>query len=724
MNDQPLHEKAPAALASGDFSGAATSCEALLKDSPLDAGLWFLLGAARHRQGQAAAARQAFSEALRIDRVHLQAHMALAAVALETGDAAAAVAACSAAVEIAPGDPAAWYALGIAQTAAGEKRAALQSYERTLALDPGHVDARNNRGTVLVALGRIGEAIDNNQLLIRQQPFSAQAQFNLGESLIAAGDYPAAVAAYRRALRLSPDNATICLHAGFALSQCERFAEAQQLLDHAAKLDPGQVGSYRRQIFRESGSECRLDARTLFLLRHYDAIERCDWRERDHFLLRFSQLIHEERPRPIDDKALGFRALAMGLPPADQLHLAQNIARRIQKTLAGPVTGRGAPSDARGTPERRIRIGYLSPDFRLHPSGLLAADLFAGHDRRRFQVFGYALSADDGSDVARGIRSGCDVFRELAAASDVTIAAAIENDGIDILIDLCGYSDASRPGVLAMRPARLQLSWLAYMATMGAPWIDYLVGDATVLPRGCESSFSEALIRLPGGLFLCSYAQQQLPAPPGRASLNLPEAGIVLGAMHNAYKIDPEVFCLWMRLLVKFDRTVLWLLDPGAAATDNLRHAAAAAGVSPERLIFAPKVPHDEHLRRLQQVDLMLDTPQCNGGTTTADALVAGVPTLSCRGTAFAQRMAASLLLAAGQARLVVDDLSAYEAMAERMLADAGALQEARKAIAAARADALFFHPRTWIAHFETGLAIAWQRHADGSPPASFEVPA
>jgi len=724
VTDAGFLERGRSALLAGDFAAACLCLERSVKQLPQDPESWFLLGAARHRLGQPGLAKAAFLRASELDAQHLQARLALASVCLELGERTAALIACQGAIRLAPADPQAWFSAAVAQEASGLPDAALASYERALVLAPGLMDAVKNRGALLLALGRKAEAIASNRAFVAKFPYSFEAQFNLGDACLASARYEEAAKALNRAVSLAPANVRGLLHAGFALAQCERFAAAQPLLDRAAELDQAQVRAYRRSIFGEvrDESSARLDARTLFLLRHYDAVERADWRDRSHFLARFSSLI-AEGVSPLTERALGFRAMAMGLDPALQRKLAEQIANGVSGSLQTPALS-ALPSRGDGVApsRRRIKVAYLSPDFGNHPVGLLASRLFAWHDRSRFEVIAYALGGDEHGDVRREILAGCDRFVDLDGFDDEHAAQMIAADSVDILIDLAGYTDRARPGILARRPAPLQVSWLGYMATMGASWIDYLVADAVSLPPENSQGHSEAIIRLPAGVYLCCYAGDPLPLAPSRQAAGLPVSGLVLGAIHNTYKIDPDTFALWMRLLLGCEGSVLWLLASPAEVRDNLRAAASAYGVAPERLLFAPRLAHDAHLGRLQLADLMLDTPCYNGGATSADALAAGVPVITCAGISLAQRMAASLLHAAGQDDLITFDLVQYEAKAMALLGEPDRLRTARERLEAARAVAPFYAPRLWLRQFEAGLQSAWQRACDGLPPADIDV--
>ena len=692
--------------------------------NPDDSAAWFFLGAAHHRKRTLIAAKEALTRAIRLEPRHLQAHFALAVVCQEVGDAHAALVASERAVAIAPDDPQAWFNLAVAQEAAGFSENALASYDRAIVLSPFYQDAFKNRVALLQRVGKKDAAVASAQSFAKLLPFSPDAQFILGGALLSEHRHIEAASAFARAATLQPENARALLHAGFALAQCERFDEAQRALDRASALDSSVLYAYRKSIFGNDGSASarRLDARVLFLLRHYDAIERCEWAERDYFLRRFSELIEQSGSSPLTERALGFRAMTMGLSMPLQLSLARQLAAGIDKSSSLPGASKSLHPSRPCSPW--IRIGYVSPDFRDHPTGRMVADLFAWHDRDRFQIYGYLLGQGDESEVRSKVESACKKFVDLNGLDDAQAAQMIRDDKIDILVDLAGYTDMSRPGIFSHRPAPLQISWLGYVTTVGAPWIDYLVADPIALPPEHEQFYTEAPIRMPAGQYLCSYAHAKLRVPPARRSAGLPETGRVLGAMHNAYKIDPEIFALWMRLLSSCGDAVLWLLDCGVEANANLRANARAQGIDESRLIFAPKISHAEHLARLQLVDLVLDTPQCNGSSTIADALVVGVPTIACLGETFAQRMAASLLSAAAQDHMVVKDLQRYESLANELIDDPQRLIHEKARIKAAREHALFYRPRDWVKYLESGFLRAWINYRNGEAPRAIEVAA
>ena len=713
-------------LIAGELSAASASLQAAVEKELHNSECWFLLGATRHRQDDLSAARSAFQRACEIDAQHLQARLALAAVCVALGDAAAATAVCREVVKLAPDNPESWFALGVAQEAGFAPEAALDAYDHALRLAPEHAGALKNRRAVWMLLWRFDEAIAQCRSAVARRPFSTEAQFALGETLIVAHRFAEAVQVLGRAASLSPGNARVALHYGFALAQIERFPQAQMQLDVAARIDPALVRAYRQSIFGiDNGDETtmplRLGAHVLFLLRNFEQISRCDWSERDGYIDRFAQMLEESPNVPLGQRTLGFHAMVIALRPKLQLELARQIAAGIQAALpnAGPIA-RFSAQDKRSS--ARIRIGYLSADFRTHPVALLLGKALSWHDRSRFEVVAYSIGENDLSASRQEIVDSCDEFVDLTQMDDEAAACKIAADAIDVLIDLMGYTNGSRPGILARRPAPLQLAWLGYFATTGAPWIDYVLADDISLPAKLASSFSEAVIRLSHGVMPCSYAGLQLSERPSRASQGLPDDGMVLGALHSNHKIDPETFAVWMRLLAANPLAVLWLLDSGERAKSALCAAASRHGIAAERLIFAARVDHRHHLERLQLIDLVLDCPQYNGGATTADALVAGVPLLTCAGSTMMQRVAASLLHAAGQNDLVTADLEQYEQRAHELLSIPGRLAMTRKRLVEARTTAPFFRSEEWWRHLETGIQRAWDRKCAGLPAADIEV--
>ena len=397
--------------------------------------------------------------------------------------------------------------------------------------------------------------------------------------------------------------------------------------------------------------------------------------------------------------------------------LASTQARADVALAFAALDATAAPREAR----RPIRLGYLSGDFHMHATALLLAETLEAHDSERFELHAYSHGADDGSAMRRRLQATFAGFHDISGCDDAQAARAIHADGIDILIDLKGYTVGTRSMVLAYRPAPVQVSYLGYPGTLGAGLCDYLVSDRFVTPASERNDYSEALACLPHSYQPHGHAAA-LPPAPSRAEAGLPEAGLVLCSFNQAYKFTPEVFGVWCDVLAQVPGSVLWLLKD-ERAEGNLRLEAMARGIAPHRLVFAPDLPQAEHLARLQCADLVLDTAPYNAHTTASDALWVGVPLVTCAGSTFASRVAGSLLHAVGLPELVTHSLENYAALALALASDAPRLASLRAKLAGLRAGAALFNVAGYTRDLEALYDAMWQRHAAGLAPQGLDLP-
>ena len=371
---------------------------------------------------------------------------------------------------------------------------------------------------------------------------------------------------------------------------------------------------------------------------------------------------------------------------------------------------------------RRIRVGYLSAQFMAHAGASLIAELLERHDRSRFETIGLALCPDDASELRRRLHASFDVFRDLDAISDREAADQIRELEIDILVDLTGHSRGARLEILARRPAPIQVSWLGHAGTMGADFIDYVIGDPIVAPFTSQPHFVENIVQLPD-CYLVTDTTRPLTAPgTTRSACGLPDTGFVFCCFNNNYKVTAPVFERWMRILRAVDGSVLWLLRDNPAVERNLCREAQVRGVDPARLIFAPRVSASDHLARHGHTDLFLDTLPFNAHVTASDALWAGLPIVTCLGSAFAGRVAASLLHATGLPELITTDLDEYAQLALRLAREPDLLAELRSKLNANRSRCALFDTGRFARHLEAAYQAMWQRAQDGEPPCSFAV--
>ncbi|MGE3932896.1 MAG: tetratricopeptide repeat protein [Rhodospirillaceae bacterium] len=684
-------------LAAGRRVEAAESFRRAIAARPGYADAHNNLGDILRVDGDAAAAVAACERALAADPRHFGAANNLGIALLALDRMAESESAFRRAIDIRPASAVAWNGLGTMLDHANRAEEAIEAYRRAIDLDPGYATAIGNLGLAYGGLGRLDEAAECHRRAMAIEPHNVQFRLHLGSLATVRTDWRAAIAIYEEALAIEPD------HEGALSRLTECFAQARRW-DEA-------IATARRLHAVHPGSEYGLGALANSLQ------EVCDWTE---------PAISTELRRRID------AALAAGQPaPASAYHLVRTypepalalangaaVARNIIKLLPpNPIIARSAPR-APG----RLRLGYVSADVRNHAVAHQACGLFALHDRSGFEVFVYATIPPDDSVYRRRMEAGADSFADLSWLDDAKIAEQIHADGIDIAIDMTGYMFGSRPNAMAFRPAPVQVQFQGYPATLGAPWIDYAIVDRVIVPPDEERHWSEAPLCLPHSYFPTDHLQPIAAGPVDRAGAGLPADGFVFASFNGYYKIDPPVFDIWMRLLDAIPGSVLWLASQAGQGIHNLRREAAARGIDPDRLFFAPRTAEKaDHLARLRLADLALDTLRFNGFGTTSDALWAGVPVITVHGTSMATRATASMLAAVGLQELVTPSAAAYEGLALALARDPVRLAALRARLADRAASPLFDSPR-WVRNLERGYRVIWERHCAGLPPAATEV--
>lgn len=581
------------------------------------------------------------------------------------------------------------YFLGFVHMQRGELGEAERFMGEALRINPRSPDAHYNRGCVLQRMQRHAEAIGAFDAALAIKPGFAEAAINRGTALLAEGRYDAALASFDMGLAHSPRDAEGLAGRGTALFELKRYPEAAANYERLLAIDPD--FSYAR------GS--------LALAKMYA----CEWRSRKDDLARLHAGIRAGKP------VLAPHVAALLLDdPEDQLLSARKWAME-----------QGAPSPIyRGERYRheKIRIAYVSGDFHNHATAFLAAGLFEHHDRSRFETVAISLGPDDGSPMRARLMKAFGKFIDVRGMSDIAAGEIMRAHEIDIAVDLKGYTQGARPGIFAARAAPVQVNYLGHPGTMGAPFIDYILADSTVIPEAHQSYYSERIVSLPGS-YQCNDNTRPVSQAAGtRAEAGLPETGTVFVSFNNLYKIAPDVFAIWMRILRSSPGSALWLLDDNAAAKANLRREAAAHGVDAARLVFAPRKTPAHHLARHALGDLFLDTLPCNAHTTASDALWTGLPVLTCLGTTFAGRVAASLNHAAGMSELVADSLEEYEAIALRLAQNGRELSALKEKLVRNRDSCALFDTAQFARHIEAAYTMMHDRSARGLAPAGFSV--
>ncbi len=644
------------------------------------------------RAGRPAEAQPLLEAFLDRESRHPDALHLLGIVHLQAGRHERALASVSEALAAADRHPLYWNTQGSIQRALGRLGDAAESFRRAAALAPGFAPAQTNLGMALQALGRAAESEPACRRAVELVPNDGGAHAQLGTALLDLGRHGEAAAAFSRALALGPATSALRILLARALMRAGRHAEAAETLGKALDVNPGDAAA------EELLHECRAVL--------------CDWSAFDAAAAFYRKRIADGRLDLAGENVLP--AAMRGLTRAEHLAFARAAAARVTARAKTPLR------DFARVAKRRLRIGYLSGDFREHPTARLAAGLIERHDRAAFEIFGYGIGPDDGSALRARLLAAFDRFTDLRSESIAAAAARIAADGIDVLIALDGYAAGAAPHLLALRPAPVQASFLGYPGTMGGSFVDYILADPFVLPPGHAAEYAEAPAWLPDCVLPHDGARDAGPAP-SRAECGLPEAAFVFACFGARAKITPTVFGAWMSLLAAMPGSVLWLRDGNAGAMRNLRAAAARRGLA-ERLVFAPEVGHARHLARLQRADLCLDTFPHNAKAGAVEALAAGVPIVTCVGDTFAARLCGSALSAAGLPELITGSLEEYRELAQRLAGDPGVLRELRARLAAARSSAPLFDAPRYVRHLEALFRRMWERYAAGEAPAVIET--
>ncbi len=653
-----------------------------------------LLAVIHAAQGRSEAALAGYERSLALSPDHAQALSNRSVVLHRLGRYDEALASCDRALQSQPDYRDALNNRGAALEALRRPIEALQSYDRALALHPDHADAQNNRGNVLQTLRRYGEAVQCYDRALAVRGNFPQALCSRGDALRALNRFDEALDSYARAIALQPDHADSHYNRALTLQSLKRFDEALQDFDAAlsARLD--------HPYALNGVAEC--------------VMRLCDWGRRDETAACLAEDVEHAA------------SVVFPFPLANYSSDPVLLRRAAEHFVADgtPLVPPATTHDPARRTDRRLRIAYVSGDFRNHPMSHLIAELFELHDRKRVEVLVVSFGPDDKSPARARIAAAADAFHDVQDRSAEEIAALLTDLQVDVAVDLMGYTQDARPAIFCTRPAPVQISYLGFATTTGAPWMDYVIADPVVLPFEDQAFFTEQIVHLPDTYWVNDRRLRIAERAPGRTDAGLPPNGFVFCCFNNAAKITPAVFDIWMRLLAQVPGSVLWLFSESQTAEANLRKEAQTRGIDPGRLVFAAPAARDEHLARHRLADLFLDTlPYC-AHTTASDALWAGLPLLTCKGTTFAGRVAASLLSAAGLPELITTNPADYEATALRLARDPAALAELRRRLEDGRDSCALFDTPRFARHMESAYETRSARWRSGQAPQAFAVEA
>ena len=754
------YRRAAALCREGKLAEAEARCDDILESIPEHFEALHLLGIIRARQGLYAAAELRLAAAVESNPQSAEAHANRAGVLKVLRRYDDALASCDRALALNPELVGVLNIRGVALAELKRHEEALASLDRALALKPSFVEALNNRSAVLTELKRYGEALANLDQAVALKPEFLEALNNRAGVLKELERYDEALASLDRALALQPDFADGLSNRGAILNCLKRFEEALVSLDRALALKPNLVGALNNRgialrHLKRNGEALSSFDRALALQPDFVEV----LRNRGSTLSDMGR--HEEAIRALE------RALALG-PDLPSLkgglllskmtccdwrsyeELSDSVIAdvRLEKSGVNPFTFLGISKSSQDQLQcarrwvrdecppspsavwtgeryqhRRIRIAYLSADFRHHATSRLIVGLFEHHDRDLFETTAIAFGPDTRDTMRARVQAAFEHFIDVREKTDREVASLMREREIDIAVDLGGFTTHSRTKIVALRPAPIQVSYLGFPATIGAEYIDYLVADTVVIPPSDQPWFSEKIVYLPDS-YQVNDSRRWIPEwTRSRAQAGLPETGFVFCSFNNNFKINPAMFDVWMRLLREIGGSVLWLLEGNAAVPANLRREATTRGVAPERLVFAPKIAYTEHLARQRLADLFLDSLPCNAHTTASDALWVGLPVLTCSGTTFAGRVAASVLRAAGLPELITFSLEDYETLALRLARDREMLAGVRGRLAQHRHTCPLFDTDRFRRHLEAAYTAMWERWQRGDAPAAFAVP-
>lgn len=617
---------------------------------------------------------------------------------------------------------------GVVGYAAGRLEEATASLRKAILLKPDGVDAYTNLGVVRQQAGFSGESVRLQTRALRLRPDQAEAWLNRGTAQTNQGDRDAAYADFRCASLLRPQDPGPINSMGMIMRERGRVGLAVALHERAIRLSPGFADAHRdlAHALREAGrlgasavayaNAYRLDPKKTEALSYHLFAKQavCDWSNYDALCAETYRIIDEDR-----GIVLPLAALAIETTAQQQLRSARRFAAGVL-----PAAAAGQPPVPARRDDGRLTVAYFSADFHEHATAYLAAEMFELHDRGRFRILAYSFGHDDGSPMRRRLVGAFDEFRDIRSVGLGEVARMVAADGVDILVDLKGYTKQSRLDLLSRRLAPVQATYLGYPGTTACAVLDYAIGDRFVTPLENQTDFTERLVVLPDSYQVNDRHRPLDGRTPTRAECGLPDHGFLFCAFNTTYKITPRMFGAWMRLLHAVPGSVLWLFEANPEANDNLRREAAARGIDPARLVFAPKRPLADHLARYRIADLGLDSFPYTGHTTTSDALWMGMPVVTLMGGTFASRVAAGLLNAAGLPETVTGSLAEYEALALSLAGDPDRLAGYRRRLEENRMSVPLFDSRRFTRHIERAYEEMWRIHSAGEPPRGFAVPA
>ncbi len=677
-------------LGNGRAADAEMAAAALLRDTPTNVEALRLHAIAVLQLGRREEARSSLQTALNLAPRSIELLCNLGSVELANGDTSAALAALEKAYALAPTHPAVLVGLGNARRANGDLSGAQDAYQAATRAEPRHVGARLNLGAAQLALGNHAEAERNVRTALNLAPAFPEAQLLLGHVLAAQHRFADAESAYEAGARAAPGDARFPYHGGLVAEEQKHLAAAAVLHTRALALDPSLHAALGQLVFLKR--------------------QLCDWRDLDALSMQLRARVAEGA-----SGIAPFAFLSESAGADEQLRCARTFAAGVDPGATSSYRRVEFPNASTANADRS-RVGFVSNGFGNHPTGLLIVALIEALRNERIETVLFSTAREDGSSIRRRLADAAAEWHDVAALPPARLAARMREQHLDVLIDLRGYGDGGVAHALALRPAPVQVNWLAYPGTSGAPWIDYVIADRIVLPPALRAHFSERVAYLPR-CFQPSDPTRAVAEPPSRSACGLPAHGPVYCSFNNSYKLNRDSMRRMFAVLRAVPDATLWLLSGAENADDRLRAAARDDGVDATRLVFMSKLPHPDYLARYRHADLFLDTQPYNAHTTASDAIWAGCPVLTVPGATFAARVAASLNAHLGMPALNATDDDAFIEAAVRIGRDRAMRDALRAELAERRVASGLFDMRAFAGDFAGLLSRMVERHRRGLDP-------
>lgn len=723
-----LEEKFSQALAlhqQGDIESARSMYKEILSLEPLHFDANHLLGVTFLQSGHPDVAQKYIEFALGLYPQYAAAHYNLGCALKKLNKLTEALISFDKAVQIEPGYAEAFLNRANVLHQMGQHELALQSIEQSIALNEKNADAWNNRGNVLQDLKDYEGALSSYSKAIEIRPEFAEAHSNQGVTLKELRRYDEALAQFDTAIRLKPHHADAYNNKAVALQEMKQFQKALEQYDQAIALNGNYAAAFvnrgivlwelkRLEAARDSYAEGqRLDPNFDFLAGiHLTAkMNISDWQNFDENLSALVLGLKNQKR-----VCTPFSSLALVDDPELQLAAAE-----LYVAAKYPAPGVETSFRKKSVTDK-VRVGYYSADFYRHATAYLMAELFEAHDPEKFEIIAFSFGPNKQDEMRQRVHKAFDQFYDVTQKSDREVAELSRALGIDIAVDLKGFTQDARTGIFAERAAPIQVNYLGYPGTMGASYIDYLIADKTLIPEAYKKFYTEKIVYLPDSYQVNDSKRKISDKIFTRQNLGLPEQGFVFCCFNNNYKIQPKTFDLWMRILKAVPGSVLWLLQDNIPAVKNLKREAQGRGIDSDRLVFAPRMTLEDHLARHRVADLVLDTLPCNAHTTASDALWAGLPVLTIVGHSFAARVGASLLKAVALEELITSKPEAFEEKAIELALNPQKMAAIRDRLRLNLATSPLFNGARFAKHLEAAYQQMLSRHQSGLPPADIEI--